>query len=476
MLTNELINELLKSPLEFAMLLKTNLKLYIKVFHYYLAKDNFIFKDFHNEIITSIENIVYDRAEKQNLAIAISPRCGKSLIVKYAISWFYTVNKNCNNIYTSYSDKLIMKFSGDIRDIIESDLYFKLFGIILKKDTSAKSLWQIDKGGQLVASAMGGSITGFGAGLSGGDFGGALVIDDPMKADDFKSETERQNVIDFYTGTLKTRLNNTEKTPTILIMQRLHEDDLIGYLEKIEPENWKFIKVPAIDSEGNSIFPEKLTLNYLEQIKRTTPFTFFSQYQQAPIKIGGNIIKSEWFKEYETLPKLKEVFIVCDTATKKGTGNDYTVFQCWGKTQDNDFYLIDELRGKYEVPELIGLLTNFYEKHKYYENKKVVCRCVYIEDKSSGTGLIQQLKRSRIPVKELVAEKDKFQRVCDILPIIEAGYVYIPRIADFKLDFLGECEAFTADNSHKHDDQIDCLSYALSHQITSKTNGLVGWN
>jgi predicted phage terminase large subunit-like protein len=323
---------------------------------------------------------------------------------------------------------------------------------------------------------MGGSITGFGAGVSNSDFGGALVIDDPMKADDFKSETERQNVIDFYTGTLKTRLNNTAKTPTILIMQRLHQDDLMGYLEKTEPDDWNFIKIPAIDENNKSIFPEKLTINYLEKIKRTTPFIFYSQYQQEPIAIGGNIIKSSWFKTYEILPKLKDVFIVCDTATKKGTGNDYTVFQCWGKTENNDFYLLDQLRGKYEVPDLLNLLQNFYEKHKHYENKKVVCRCVYIEDKSSGTGLIQQLKRLRIPVKELVAEKDKFQRVCDILPIIEAGYVYLPKISDFKTDFLSECEAFTSDDSHKHDDQIDCLSYALSHQITSRMNGLTGWS
>jgi predicted phage terminase large subunit-like protein len=484
MLTDDTIKDLINSPLETQTLLKTSLKLFIKVFHYYLTKQNFIFKPFHNEIIESIENIVYAKATKKNLAISISPRCGKSITVKYALAWFYAVNKDCNNIYTSYSDKLIQKFSGEIRDIIESDLYIKLFNITLKKDTTAKSLWQIDNGGQLMASPMGGSITGFGAGTSSNDFGGALVIDDPMKADDFKSETERQNVIDFYTGTLKTRLNNTEKTPIILIMQRLHQDDLIGYIQKNEPEDWNFIKVSAIDKDNNSIFPEKLSIDFLRQIERTTPFIFHSQYQQEPIAIGGNLIKSEWFKRYTVPPeRFKQLYITCDTAFSDKKTADNSVFMLSGITDDNRLYILDVYCKKVLFPDLVKDLKAFYQKAIANYGRFNNINAVYIENKGSGQSLIQQLRDEGLPIVELYPTHynaqlkkeqttDKYTRFLEISADLESGYCYIPEVSSWSLNFLAECEAFTGTNKDVHDDQVDCLIYALK---TRRNNLLIDW-
>ena len=490
-MNNNLINELLNNTPETRILLTTSLKVFIKVFHYYLKKENFIFKEFHNIIINKLENLVFNVNNKEedkknekeenkkenkkeqtnikhNLAITLPPRTGKSQLIKYFISWCYAINKNSNFIYTSYSDILITGFSSEVKDIIESELYNKLFRLELKKDTQSKGLWKINNGGQLRASPMGGSITGFGA-----DY---ILIDDPLKANSYKSSIERNNCIDYYINTLKTRLDNQTKGSIILIMQRLHREDLIGWLQINEPNLWDFVNIPAIDIKTNeSIFPERLPLTSLENLKRIDPYTFQAQYMQEPITIGGNIIKSSWFKTYDNssidsnnnlaLPKFKQVYITIDTALKTGQQNDYSVLTLWGKTEytrESDYYLLDLLRGKWEVNELLDKVLNFYAKAKSKYNN---CNCIYIEDKVNGITLIQQLKSQRINVKPITPIKDKFTRLADVLPTIANGYVYLPKISNWKNDFLAECEAFSQDNSHVHDDQVDCLTMALSNEI-----------
>lgn len=160
MMTDAKIELLLSSPVESAQLLRVDFQLFIKVFHYYITKQEFVFKPFHKRIIAELESIVYDRPH--NLVISISPRFGKSAIMRYFIAWTYAINKNCNNIYTSYSDELVRQFSGEIRDLVNSQLYQKLFHTKIKEDTQNKGLWQVDGGGSVRACSMGGAITGFG--------------------------------------------------------------------------------------------------------------------------------------------------------------------------------------------------------------------------------------------------------------------------------------------------------------------------
>lgn len=160
MMTDEKIKLLEETPNEAAQLLRVDLQLFIKVFHYYVTKQDFVFKPFHKKIIAKLESIVYDKPH--NLVISISPRFGKSAIMRYFVAWTYAINKNCNNIYTSYSDELVRQFSGEIRDLVNSKLYQKLFNTRIKEDTQNKGLWQVENGGSVRACSMGGSITGFG--------------------------------------------------------------------------------------------------------------------------------------------------------------------------------------------------------------------------------------------------------------------------------------------------------------------------
>ena len=451
----ELINYLLENRTEARELLRSSLKTYIKVFHFYLFRQDFIFKSFHVDLIEKLEKLVFDTKNTKHLCINISPRVGKSQLIKYFISWVLAVEKKENFIYTSYSEKLVTNFSVEIRDLIASDLYKKLFNINLQKDTTSKELWKVENGGQLLATPIQGGITGFGSSFT--------IIDDPMNSVDFRSGTIKSKISEIYSNTLKSRFNDKRTGRFILIMQRLAKDDLTGYLLENEKDNWDFVSLPAINEEGESIFPELLPIEFLKQEEKINNFTFQAQYMQSPITLGGNIIKSQWFKTYSCLPKFKRVYITCDTALKTKECNDYSVLQLWGKTslsQDSDYYLIDTVRGKWEAPELLQTVQSSLQKWNKHNPT-----CLYVEDKASGIGLIQQLMRLRIPVKAINPVKDKFTRLSDVLPRIEAGYVYIPEVADWKPDFIAECEDFTADMSHKHDDQVDCLSMALGTEI-----------
>lgn len=437
---------------------------YIQVMHYYLFRQQYIFKDFHLQIIEYLEKYIFDLENTKNLIINIPVRCGKSLLATYFISWILSINKRYNIIYTSYDSSLTMKYSTMIRDYIDTDFYKTIFKQYISSDTKAKDEWKIKEGGEFIAKSIASGLTGRGA-----DF---IIIDDPMKASELKSKTELQNTIDIYNNTIKSRLDNKNTGRIILIMQRLCKGDLTDYLLTEEKDNWHHIKFKALDDNNKSLFEEKLTVEFLEREKRINNFNFMAQYQQEPIVLGGNIIKTAWFNNYISLPtKLKSVYITADTAFTTKSSGDYSVFQLWGKDTmgiNSNYFLIDMIRGKWEAPELLNNLLKFYTKYR----EKYTINYLYIENKASGIGLIQQIKRLKIPVKELTPVKDKYQRLSDVLPIIESGYVFLPEIANWKADFLNECEEFKADMTHKHDDIIDSMSYALSEEINHSNS----WN
>lgn len=293
-------------------------------------------------------------------------------------------------------------------------------------------------------------------------FSGALIIDDPMDAGNARYEKSREEVVTFYDEKLSTR-RRTPNTPTILIMQRLHLDDLVGWIEKNEPEQWEIVKIPALDENGQSFWEERYPVEELKHIQRINNFKFQSQYQQDPIASGGAVIKTEWFKYYSQSVEYqyKRIFITGDTAQKIKEHNDYSVFMVWGVTKFGKLHLLDEIRGKWEAPDLkrqVKILWNRWSKGI----GNTPCSGLYVEDKASGTGLIQEIKREcAIPVLPLQADKDKLTRLEAVLAHIEAGNVELPNSPEQNKELLNECEAFTRDDSHSHDDQVDTLVYGI---------------
>lgn len=472
---DNVVGRVLENPREGRLLLSASLRSFISFFFWYMYRQEFIFKPFHERIIRKIEDLVFGRGGKKNLILNMPPRYGKSAICQMACAWAYMINPHSNCIYTSYSDDLTSAFSKDIRSIIESDAFKKLTGIQLNKAKSGADYWATTVGGGFRAASMGGSITGFGAGVSGDEFGGFLVIDDPNKASSVKSQAELQNTVDYYNNTLKSRLNNQKRTPILLIMQRLALEDLTGYLLENEKDDWDILKLQGVNEEtGEALWEEKYPASELLKLKGYNPFVYYGQYQQEPIVLGGSVIKSEWFKYYN--PKedyaYQYTYITSDTAQKKGEANDFSVFSFWGKTFDNRLHLLDMVRGKWEADELRQQVKLCWEKWSHYKTPPYG---FYIEDKSSGIGVLQEIRKTDpIPLLPIVRARfkndqgamvaaDKFSRVMTMNPYLVNGWVYLPNSEKdvISSQLLSECVAFKADLSHKHDDMVDTMCDAV---------------
>lgn len=428
----------------------------------------FIVAPHHVAIAEALTKVV--TGEVTRLIINIPPRYGKTeLAVRMFIAWIMANNNAAKSIHISYSDDLALDNSAAIRDIVKSDEFQRMFPLNLRTDSDSKKKWYSDEGGGLYSVASGGAITGFGAGAiervySGNGspadgFPGLIVIDDPLKPDDAFSATMMESVNRRYNNTIASRTNSKE-TPIVVIMQRLHEDDLSGFLlDGGSGEEWEHLCLPAVTDDGKSLWPEKLDMERLEQMRKADPYTFAGQYMQRPSPLGGGVFKDDWWQYYKVPPKVLWRCIYADTGQKTKEANDFTVLQCWGKTESG-VILLDQMRGKWEAPELLKGAREFWNKHKAIKGLGTL-RSMNVEDKASGTGLIQQLKRKKnddgtpitpIPVIAIQRAIDKYTRACDAAPWIESGYVSIPEDAPWISDYKHEFSAFP---NGKNDDQID---------------------
>jgi len=415
---------------------------------------------FHPRLCAALEKVAAGITTR--LIINIPPRSGKTQIaVKDFIAWCMGNWPDCEFIHASYSKTLATENTSEIRSIMQHEKFAEIFGQPkLRSDSNAKDYFKTDPGGHVYATGSEGSITGFGAGKMRPQFGGAIVIDDPHKAGEGNSETMRKNVLDWFQVTMESRKNSLE-TPIIVIMQRLHEDDLSGFLlAGGNGEKWDHVCIPAIDDDGQSFWEanSSFSLSEMRRKEKANSYVFAGQYMQRPAPIGGGILKDAWWKYWTVLPKIEWRKIYADTAQKTKEENDYSVFQCWGHSADGGKYLIDQVRGKWEAPELLTTARAFWNKH--YENKENGhLRAMMVEDKVSGTGLIQTLSRERIPVIGIKRNIDKITRAYDAAPIIETGNVYLPANAHWVSDFLNEATQFP---NGKFDDQLDPMFDAVT--------------
>ncbi len=388
------------------------------------------------------------------------PRSGKTEIaVKAFIAWTIGLVPDSEFIHASYSKRLATSNAYDIRAMMQHETYRSIFPwVSLQDDSKAKDEFRTSHGGIVYATGAEGTITGYGAGKMRDGFGGAIIIDDPHKAGEATSPIMRQNVIDWYQTTIQSRLNKTD-TPIIVIMQRLHEDDLSGWLlSGGSGEKWDSLVIPARDPDGSSFWPEQFPPEMLDRLEQSSPYVFAGQYMQRPAPLGGGIFKDEWWRFYDAMPPLKWRAIYADTAQKTKEQNDYSVFQCWGQTQTGQIVLLDMARGKWEAPELETMARAFWKKHLAASDKGPL-RAFKVEDKVSGTGLIQKLKREGIPIIPIQRNTDKVTRAFDAAPYVQSGNVYIMDNIDHLADFMSEASVFP---NGTHDDMIDAAMSAIS--------------
>ena len=400
--------------------------------------------------------------ENNRLLITLPPRNLKSITVSVAfVAYALGVNPRLQFIGLSYAQDLSLKYSRDTRAIMQSSFYRQAFPrtrIDPKKNSEAEFM-TTRKGGRL-ATSIGGTLTGRGADI--------LIIDDPHKPDESLSDVKRANVIEWYRNTLISRLNDKEGGVIIVVQQRVHEEDLAGYI--LEQGGWTHLNLPAIAEEtqeikltprlthirraGEPLHAEREGFAVLEQLKRDMgSYAFAAQYQQEPAPVGGGLIKLDWFGRYDDPPQKQpgdQIVQSWDTASKEGELNDYSVCTTWLKRKHR-IYLLDVYRKKLDYLDLKRAVYKYY--HQYQPDRLI------IEDKGSGIALIQELRGDGIYPYRYKPETDKVTRMSNETSIIEAGVVYLPKEAPWLADFEHELARFP---NGKHDDQVDSLSQALN--------------
>jgi predicted phage terminase large subunit-like protein len=399
----------------------------------------------------------------RHLLITQPPRSLKSICVSVAyVAWLLGHDPTRRIIVASYSGNFASELHRQFRMVVSSPWYQALFpGTQWERETDAEMI--TTQGGSRFATSIGGTLTGRGADL--------IIIDDPLNASDAPSETSRKRVIDWYGGSLVSRLNDKQQGAIVAVMQRLHEDDLAGHL--LRQGDWTHLNLPAKATEDQEIplangriyrrkqedllHPERESQATLDHIKTQIGSLQFScQYQQQPIPLDGNVIRRHWFATYDVLPPANyqtRIVQSWDVAMTTGPRNDYSVCTTW-LVKGQDAYLRHVYRGRLGYPDLrrkvIALAVEYDAK------------TILIEDAGPGTSLFQDLRAEQkkpmvnpIPIKP---EGSKVQRMEAQSAKIEAGHVHLPKDAPWLATFLMELLAFP---NGANDDQVDSVSQLL---------------
>ncbi len=447
----------------------------------------FVVEPIHGELFECFQKVLENEFKRLN--INIPPRSAKTTLAIYFIVYTWLLNPRANFIYTSFSQELLNDILRKLAVILENPVFKAMYPQVQAQTqeiiedpinefwkeylfkSTGKNVYTSRKiityaGGVCLFSAMGAQITGFGSGQRKPGYTGALIIDDANKPSEMRHQKYRSSIIQFYEETLLNRLNHAD-VPIINIQQRLHVEDLSAVLK--EKYNFTAIIKPLLDENGVCQIPSQYTPDRIKELQQNN-YVFLAQFQQQPIILGGQVIKRAYFRYYNTAQKYnyKRILIAADTAMKTKEHNDYSVFLAGGVTDNNQLHILDLLRGKWEAPDLEKMAVLLWNRFKKDEQTGLLCNGLYIEDKVSGTGLIQGLKsKYGIPVFGVQASTDKLTRVENVLPYLEAGQVHLPENENygFNPDFLAECESFSRDMSHLHDDQVDALAHLVQEAL-----------
>jgi predicted phage terminase large subunit-like protein len=423
------------------------------------TRRNFIIAPHFVNIANTLEEVV--KGNIKRLIINIPPRYGKTeLAVKCFIAWSLAKNPQSKFIHLSYSDSLALDNSSQTKEYIESDAFQKFWEMKLKKDAQSKSKWFNDFGGGVYATASGGAITGFGAGVTEAkEFSGAIIIDDPLKPDDALSEVKRKAINERFNNTIRSRVNDRE-TPIIVIMQRLHEDDMSGFLlNGGSGEEWTHLCLPALDKENKPLWEDKHSFAELEQIRQANRYNFSGQYMQTPSPEEGGEWRKDWFKivNKNDVPIVEwDMFI--DGAYTKDTKNDPTGIQI-GARIGQYYYILSSIDKYLEMPELI----KFIPEHINALGIKV--KMIYVEPKASGKSIKQLIQsQTSLNITELKSKfvsVSKIERARSASPYIEGGRVKLVN-GSWIEHFLHQIAVFP---NGKHDEHIDLTAYGIENKL-----------
>jgi predicted phage terminase large subunit-like protein len=462
---------------DYHVLLRRDLYAFIERCFYELNPTTKFLPNWHIEMVASALEAC-QRGDTTRLIITQPPRSLKSLSASVAfVAFILGHNPAAQIICASYGQDLANKHAIDCRTIIASAWYQALFPHTrLSPERQSVQEFMTTRQGFRLATSVGGVLTGRGADI--------IIIDDPLKPDEALSGTQRKAANDWYDHTLYSRLNDKKNGCIILVQQRLHEDDLVGHVLGLEP--WKLIRFPAIAEEdethviqspygtrrfkrraGEALHPDREPLEVLNHIREALgEYNFAGQYQQAPAPLGGGLVKAEWFKTYTAadLPgKFEMIFQSWDTANKPTELSDFSVCTTWG-VKEKHVYLLHVIRKRLSYPELKRTVR---EQAGAFNPQTIM-----IEDKASGTQLIQELVSEGMhEIKKYEPTMDKIMRMHSVTSTIENGFVHLPDKAAWLGEYLHELTTFP---NGKYDDQADSTSQGLDWLKSNSTNWVLG--
>ena len=407
-----------------------------------------------------------ERVRLKRLIINVPPRHLKSISASVAFPAF-VLGRNPGTTFTlvCYSQELGEKMMRDLRSVLGSAWYRRAFPEVrLTKNTASEIV--TDRNGGVNMTSVEGTLTGRGSDI--------IIVDDPIKPGDVQSEAERKRVNEWFSNTLFSRLNDKKTGRIVVAMQRLHEDDVTGYLTASPDHGWTVLKVPAIAdldtlhpligrpapyvrAAGSVIDPDREDLETLAQLQRDLGSLVFSaQYQQEPLPREGNLVKTAWFRTYspETLDRTFDAIVASwDTASAANDNNDFSVGSVWGVKGDR-YYLLYLYRDRLEYPALRRRIQEVTRRHGVGR--------VLLEWADSGRNLFSDLAeldtRSRYRVIKPKGSKEDRLAACSA--VIEDGRVYLPDSTDWLAPFLSEVTGFP---NARHDDQVDSISQFLNY-------------
>lgn len=456
---------------------------FTKYFFLRKTRRKFVVNYHHQQICEALDNVV--SGEIKRLIINVAPRYSKTEIaVKNFIASGFALNPACKFIHLSYSDDLANDNSEEIRNIVKSDAYQQLFPFVqISKTSDSKKKWNTSAGGGVYAISTGGQVTGFGAGefeyseeseelekiLAELDdaireldnyetegFGGAIIIDDPIKPEDALSDTKRERINQRFESTIRNRVNS-RNTPIIIIMQRLHERDLCGYLLEQEPDEWTVLSLPCIykDEKGEekALWPHKHTLEELYTIKNNNSYVFETQYMQDPKPIEGLMYRE--FKTYETIPPSPKIVRKNYTDTAD-TGSDYLCSICY-EEHPHALYVTDVLYTKKPMEYTEPKTAEMLDRNDTAE--------AWVESNNGGRGfarnvekLMREKKNTHTAIEWFYQSENKIVRIFTKSADV-TNMVYMPKGWEYMFpQFYKDVTSYRKEGNNAHDDAPDCLT------------------
>jgi len=444
---------------------------------------SYMFYKFHATVIEQLQRVL--DGECNRLILQVPPRHGKSLLASQLLPAAYLLAHPDRFVgISSYSAELAEGFSRKARD------YYREAGGLLNPSSQAVNAWGTENGGGLWAAGVGGAITG--------RSGHLLIIDDPVKnREDAESARMMEKLNDWYTSTLYTRLE-PHVGAIVVIQTRWSENDMIGQLLENEMnvsekgrENWTIVDLPALYEDeddrpilpahcetvpdwrtqvGEALCPQRYDVDDLERIREAVGSRdFASLYQQRPAPEGGNMFDPSWWQYYShdsAIPDFQRIMLSVDATFTATNKSDYVVGIVVGQA-GSQYYVLDLVREKLDVVGTMAMIARMYKRH--------ALSGTVIELAASGYAVYQMMQKKVPGLIGFKPDKSKEARASGIVPMVEAGNVYLPASATWLDAFINEFSLFPAS---KNDDMVDALTMALNYcsqrsapQLTTVTWG-----